>query len=103
MKHETQCKKCCIAIGSAIHIVFFGVVGILFAVWWKNEQNINSWWLIDRTDSDCSDKYNFYNLLPLSYYYDGLENFSDTTEAQTYMMDIGMDCDVTVSASMTDT
>ena len=36
MQHETQCKKCCIAIGSAIHLAFAGIVGLIFAIWWGN-------------------------------------------------------------------
>lgn len=40
MAHEGQCKKCCIAIGSIVHLVFAGVVGLIYALWWSNQNSI---------------------------------------------------------------
>ena len=42
MKNESACKKLCIAIGSGIHLAFAAIVGIIFAVWLVNANNINS-------------------------------------------------------------
>ena len=82
MSNETMGKKCCIAVNSAIHLIFAGIVGIVFAVWWKNMNHIDN-------ESDASG--NAYDLLPLTYaqgslfdtYYGG-----NTSEAQDYFDDI---------------
>ena len=42
MQHETKGKKCCIAIGSALHLAFAFVVGLLYAIWWGNANSIQN-------------------------------------------------------------
>ena len=36
MEHESTCKKCCIAIGSVIHMLAAAAIGIVYAVYWSN-------------------------------------------------------------------
>ena len=63
MDRETMGKKCCIAINSAIHLVFAGVVGVVFVVWWKNMNHIDS----DDYSTLDNQSGNAYDLLPLIY------------------------------------
>ena len=67
MQHESQCKKCCIAIGSIVHVVFFGCIGLVYCLWWRNADNIQSWF-----DSNCTENcdINLYDIGPLIYYDD---------------------------------
>ena len=53
MKHESQCKKCCIAISSAIHLAFAAAVGLVFCLWWKNVNNINNYLSDNYADTLC--------------------------------------------------
>ena len=72
MEHESQGKKCCIAIGSIVHLVFAGCVGLVYCLWWKNVDDIQSLVAPD----DCKGKgalstcatLTVYNVYPLVYY-----------------------------------
>ena len=97
MKNESACKKLCIAIGSGIHLAFAAIVGIIFAVWLSNANNINSNREAYEFDSDL----NIYNALPalyieaqessdpMEYTYYSEDNWSD---AMSYWVDIQQDC-----------
>jgi len=73
MEHESQGKKCCIAIGSIVHLVFAGCVGLVYCLWWKNVDDIQS--LV--TPDDCvgkgklstCDTLTVYDVFPLVYYH----------------------------------
>ena len=92
MKNESACKKLCIAIGSAIHLAFAGIVGIIFAVWLANANNINSVPEAFGYDGDT----NIYNALPAIYIYeqeshpDVYDYYSEDnwSDAQSYWTDI---------------
>ena len=62
MDNETMGKKCCIAINSSIHLVFAGIVAVVFVVWWKNMHHIDN----DDTSLDAQSG-NAYDLLPYIY------------------------------------
>ena len=64
MENESTCKKLCIAIGSAIHLAFAAIVGIIFAVWWANANDINGKY----EDYADQDDVNAYDYLPAYYY-----------------------------------
>ena len=77
--HETQCKKCCIAFGSMVHLAFAGAIGIIFALWWSNA---NQWNAIknEYCERDSCDAM-IYNMGPLIYWY------SDKFKATNYYGD----------------
>ena len=97
MKNESACKKLCIAIGSGIHLAFAAIVGIIFAVWLVNANNINS----NSEAYDYSADFNIYDTLPvlyiraqestdpMEYTYYSEDNWSD---AMSYWVDIQKDC-----------
>ena len=62
MKHESQCKKLCIAISSAIHLVFAGVVGIIWALWWRNVNELQN--AAETVNPDIA--YNVYDAAPFT-------------------------------------
>ena len=45
---ESTCKKCCIAIGSIIHMLAAAAVAIVYMLWWANVRKTQEWW-----DSNC--------------------------------------------------
>ena len=59
ISNETMGKKCCIAVNSAIHLIFAGIVGIILCAWWGNQKSIAG--VYDGSG-------NFYDQLP-NYYY----------------------------------
>ena len=65
MKNESACKKLCIAIGSGIHLAFAAIVGIIFAVWLVNANNMNS--AYEEHGGGDDNDLNFYNFLPAFY------------------------------------
>ena len=44
MKYESKCKKCCITISAAIHLVFALIIGGMFAAWLGNAYKIQDEW-----------------------------------------------------------
>ena len=101
MKNESTCKKLCIAIGSAVHLAFAAIVGIIFAVWWANSNSMQN--LISFFGEDHQDV-NVYDALPGIYFLieEGrIENGTSTYEyysednwsdAMSYWIDIEKDC-----------
>ena len=92
MKHESQCKKCCIAIGSIVHLLFAGCVGLVYCLWWRNVNQIQSWAMENCTGSECDDPPTLYDIGPLTYFADGSSNFSDYTQATIYYADLTSEC-----------
>ena len=61
MEYETKCKKCCIFIGAAIHLVFAVIIGAIFVAWLNNAMVIQNDWKdsVDCDKVDCD--VNFYD------------------------------------------
>ena len=105
MKNESACKKLCIAIGSGIHLAFAAIVGIIFAVWLINANNINGM----SENFGVNDDVNIYDTLPALYIMDqesyttnpytyySKDNWSDAME---YWVDIEKDCADDISSCM---
>ena len=94
MKHESQCKKCCIAIGSIVHLLFAGCVGLVYCLWWRNVDQIQSAAMDGCSGSACDDLPTFYDVGPLVYYSSGSTYFSDYAQATSYFVDLTQECGV---------
>ena len=70
-ENESSGKKCCIAIGSIVHLGFAASVGIVYALWWANVAHIQSGEKTACDNSltdDCTTDVNTYDVTPLLYY-----------------------------------
>ena len=87
MKYESKCKKSCITIGAAIHLLFALIIGGWLATWLGNAFKIQEEWE-DSVDCDIVDcDVIFYDHLP-EFYFPDYYSPDDLEEAQKYIYEI---------------
>ena len=107
MAHETQCKKCCIAIGSIVHLVFAGVIGLIYALWWANANSLQSHYNYicveaGGSEDECdTNQATLYVVGPLLYFIASFDSqklqnelWTDWSQALDYAVQIEQECGV---------